>query len=119
MPQGYQSPFTGQQVDSAVALVVNGLTQQTESATTISLALSGGKSYVYANPITSITITGYTNNSVGDIVRFTAGADNITPTFPPGLSVLFSDLISSGGIYDLMVCDGRVIIKQVDSITTA
>ena len=115
----YLSPYTGPLVDSAVDLIVNGLTQQTSTATTISLGLSGGKSYVYTNPVTAITISSYTNNSVGDIIRFTAGADNINPSFPAGMAILWNDDIVSGHLYDLMVCDGRIIIKEVERITTA
>ena len=146
MSQGYPSPFTGQQVDSAVSAYISGditsaintasgaavaeantytdvrtsMTRVSDgSATSITVpVLSGGVLYTYSQPVTTVSVGSVVSNSIGDIIHFSAAAAEITIDLPAGLTVLLYDPISSGSAYDLMVCDDRLLLKSVVSTTT-
>lgn len=146
MSTGYPSPFTGPQVDAAVSAVISGgITSQinTASAAAVSAAavytdakvaeglvtstidtaavsinvLSGGVLYNCSTPVTELAVASCTSNSIGDVVAFTAAAAGVQVDLPPGLIVLVFDEISSGASYDLMVCDNRVVLKEVVEVT--
>lgn len=89
-----------------------------ENSTTVVLDnLYGGVIYTYETPVSSIVVSSATSNSVGDVVHFIAASGGITIDLPPGLMVLVADDITSGASYDLMVCDDRVAIKEIASVT--
>lgn len=79
--------------------------------------LSGGYLYNYTNPVSMVTVSSCVSNSIGDVVHFTAVSAAITVNLPAGLSVLIQDDISSGSSYDIMVCDNRLIIKEIQEVT--
>ena len=172
---GYLSPYTGQQVDSAVSAYISGGVQSaintasgaavssanaytdtavsgaktyadsaaglasgaavstaiayTDSRTSMALivdstttsiaipVLSGGTLYTYSQPATAVSVGSVVSNSIGDIIHFSAAAAAITIDLPAGLTVLLYDTVSSGTAYDLMVCDDRLLLKEVVSTT--
>ena len=121
MANAYQSPYTGSEVDAAVALAQKiTLTPVVVSGATPTIAnLSGGTIY-NCGTITSLTVTAATMNSVGDIIHFTTAPAIATNavSLPPNLIILSEDRLEGNAVYDILVCDGRVIIKKVYRTTT-